>query len=242
MFYDGSHVTCNEIAALAVTDEQRRILACSDEMLRLVDAQYAQRIRALYTAQHAEHSLERVAAFGIIKRDELSHDLGIGLGSEVIALRDEKIAKLDIVFDYAVVNYGDLTVTAQMRVSVNVVRLAVRRPACVSDADGTVDAFAALDHITQYLKAALGLFYSELFVIGYNCDAGRVIATVFQSLKSVKQYGYCLLASYEANYSAHKNYSFRIIYLVILNDIIPFYAPLCNKTRPPISTGGLSIL
>ena len=101
---------------------------------------------------------------------------------------------------------------------------------------------AAVDHIPQHLKATLGLFDSELFVVGYNCDTGRVIAAVFQSLKSVKQYGCCLLASYEANYSAHKNYSFRMIYLVMLNGIIPFYAPLCNKARPPIRPGGLSIL
>ena len=80
------HIAGNEIAALAVADEKRCILACGDEMLRLVYAQYAQRIRALDAAQNAEHGLERIAAFGIVKSDKLCHDLGIGLGSERIAL------------------------------------------------------------------------------------------------------------------------------------------------------------
>ena len=139
-------------------------------------------------------------------------------------------------------DYGDLTVSAQMRVGITVVGLAVRRPAGVPDADGTLNALSAPDHIPQHLKAALGFFNSELFVIGYNGDTGRVIAAVFQSLKSVKQYGYCLLSSCEANYSAHNNDSFRIIYLVILICIIPFYAPLCNKAKPPDIPGGLFIL
>ena len=154
LYYRGD-VACYVVAALAVADKQRRILARGDEMLRLVNAQYAQRIRALDAAQHAEHRFKRIAALGIVERNELANHLGVGVGDELIAVGYKKIAQLDIVFDYAVVNNGDLAVAAEMGMGVDVVRLAVRCPACVADADRALDAFAALDHIPEHLQASL---------------------------------------------------------------------------------------
>ena len=154
LYYRGD-IACYVVAALAVADKQRRILTRGDEMLRLVNAQYTQRIRALDAAQNAEHSLKRIAALGIVERNELAYHLGVGIGDEFIAVGYKKIAQLNIVFDYAVVNNGDLAVAAEMGMGIDVVRLAVRCPACVADADGALYAFAALYHIPEHLQAAL---------------------------------------------------------------------------------------
>ena len=124
-------------------------------MLRLVNAQYAQRVSALDAAQNAEHRFKRIAALGIVERNELAYHLGVGIGDEFIAVGYKKIAQLNIVFDYAVVNNGDLAVAAEMGMGIDVVRLAVRCPACVADAYGALYAFAALYHIPEHLQAAL---------------------------------------------------------------------------------------
>ena len=79
-------VACDEIAALAVADKQGSVLSRGDEMLRLIGADNAQRISALDAAQHSEHRLEHIIALGIVIRKKLGHDLGVGLGFELITV------------------------------------------------------------------------------------------------------------------------------------------------------------
>ena len=200
LYYRGD-VACDEIAALTVAYKQRCILARGNEMLRLVNTHDTQRIRALDAAQDLENRLEEISGLGIVKCNELSHDLSVGLGFKRIALRNKIIAQLNVVFDYAVMNDGYLA--AQMRVGVYIIRLAVSGPSGMTDAHLAFDALAALNNVAENLEAALCLFYPELPVSGDDRYSGRVIAAVLKSFKPVKQYGSRLIASNKANYSAH---------------------------------------
>ena len=200
----------NEIAALTVAYEQRCILACCDEAIRAVGADDAQRICTLDAVQHLEHGVEYIAAPSVIVRYQLSDDLGVGLGAEFIALGDQKIAQLYIVFYNAVVYDGYLAVAAELRVSIYIVRLAVGRPAGVTDAESAFDALAALSYIAEYPQTPLCLFDLELMPWRDNGNARRVIASVLKPFQPLQQYGGCLFFSDEANDSAHSIVSFRI--------------------------------
>ena len=57
VFDDGRHVRGEEIAVLAVAEQQRRVLARGDDAVGAVGAEHAEGIRALDAAQHAAHRL-----------------------------------------------------------------------------------------------------------------------------------------------------------------------------------------
>ncbi len=148
---DGRHVGGEEVAALAVAEQQRRVLARGDDAVGAVGAEHPERIRALDAAQHAAHSLQKVVALVVIEFQQLRHDLGIGLGLELDALTDQEFLDLDIVFDDAVVDNGKLSVFAHVGVGIDDVRRAVRRPAGVAKADAALQVRAAVDLLAEDL-------------------------------------------------------------------------------------------
>src|SRR5262245_15880718 len=64
----------------------------------------------------------------------MRRDLGVGLGFELVALRNELVFERLIVLDDAVVNDGDAA-AGQMRMRVRLGDAAMRRPARVRDAE-----------------------------------------------------------------------------------------------------------
>ncbi len=59
---------------------------------------------------------------------------GVGVGPKIrIAVLDQLLFEYPVIFDYAVVNEGDLAGGVEMRVGVLVVDLSVRRPTGVAD-------------------------------------------------------------------------------------------------------------
>ena len=78
----------------------------------------------------------------LVKRgDQVRDDFGVGLRKELYAALLESRAERRVVLDYAVVDEGEIAAIGYMRVRVGDGRKAVRRPACVRDADRV---FAAL--------------------------------------------------------------------------------------------------
>ena len=147
MLYYCRNIGGNKVAALTVAYEQGCVLACRNESVGAVGADDAERIRALKAVKCLKHGVKNIATLVVIVGKELGNDLGIGLGAEFIAATFEKIAQLDIVFDYTVVNDRHLTVTAQMRMGIYIVRLTVSCPTGVAYAECTLDALAALNYI-----------------------------------------------------------------------------------------------
>ena len=161
---DSRHVGGEEIAALAVAEQQRRVLARGDDAVRTVGTEHAERVSALDAAQHAAHGLQKVVALVVVEFEQLRHDLGIGLGLEGDALPDQEFLDLNIVFDDAVVNDGELSVLAHVGVGVGDIRRAVCRPAGVTKADAAFDVGAAVDLITEHLQPADSLSHLQFLL------------------------------------------------------------------------------
>ena len=183
------HVRGDEAAALAVAEQQRRVLARGDEAVGQIGAQDAERVSALDAVEHAVDGVEDAAAAAVVVTEQLRDDLRVRLRAEGDARGDEEALELDVVFDDAVVHDGDPLVLAQMRVGVDVVRLAVRGPARVPHAHRAAKAPAAVRQRLQHLQPALGLADLQPLVRREHRDPGRVIAAVFQMLQPVEQDG-----------------------------------------------------
>ena len=116
MLDERGNIGGDEIAAVTVAEEQRRILARGDEAVGYIPADDAQRVSALDAVEHAVDRGHEVPAAVIEILKQLRDDLGIGLGAEMHALRNEKFLYLNIVFYNAVMDNGDFSSLAQLRV------------------------------------------------------------------------------------------------------------------------------
>ena len=162
---DGGDVRCDEAAALAVAQQQRRVLAHGDEGVGQVGAEDAQGIGALDAVQHAVDRLHDVAGLPIVVGQQLRHHLRICLGAEGDALADQIFLDLHIVFDDAVVHHRDAAVLAEVGVGVHVVGLPVGGPAGVPDADTAFHRLAAVHQSAEDLQPPLGLFHLQALLV-----------------------------------------------------------------------------
>ena len=200
---NGRHVGGEEVAALAVAEQQRRVLARGDDAVRAVGAEHTEGVRTLDAAQHAAHGLQKVVTLVVVEFQQLRHDLGIGLGLELDALTDQKFLDLDVVFDDAVVDDGELAVFAHVGVRVDDVRRAVRRPAGVTKTDAALEVRAAVDLFAEDLEPAHRFFDLQLSLRRDDGHARGVIPAVFQMREPVQQDGGRLFLTNESNDSAH---------------------------------------
>ena len=69
--------------------------------------------------------------------DEVGKHLGIGLGSEGVALLQQRVTKLGIILNDAVVDYRDVSATIGMRMGIGIVGSPVRSPASMTNAERT---------------------------------------------------------------------------------------------------------
>ena len=119
--------------AVTMADGERRAVAGADHQIIVAGKDEAERERAAQTRQRQFHRFHGLVAAREQIVDEMQHNLGVGLGVELGALLFELFAQLAEIFDDAVVNDGELV--GRVRMGVGLVRLAVRRPARVADAD-----------------------------------------------------------------------------------------------------------
>ena len=134
--------------------------------------------------------------------EQLGHDLAVGLRDEFHALFLKEGANFEIVFDDPVVNQRNLAVLAQMGVGVDVVRLAVRSPAGVPDAERAGQERAMLRFFFEIGETSFAFFHMQ-HAVRCDADARRVIAAVFQTAKAVQQNGRRLFAADISNDSTH---------------------------------------
>ena len=199
---DGGDIAGQEVAAVAIAQDQGAVLAHGDELVGEVGAQDAQGIGPLDAAQDPAHGLQNVALVEIL--DELGHHLGVRLRGEGDAVGDEELLQLHVIFDDAVVDHGDLAVLADLGVGVHVAGGPVGGPAGVADAHGAVHGGPALDQIGQNLEPALGLAHGEgLVLLRIDGHAGGVITPILQPGQSVQQNGSGLLPANKAYDSTH---------------------------------------
>ena len=191
--HERGHVGAKEVLPVAKTDHQRRIVTGADHDVRLAHIGGEDGERAFQHACQTADGLEQVRLTGFLDdlvadfAQQFRRDLGIGFGDETIALRLQVETKLGSVFDDAVVDDGDLAVTRRVRMRVGVVRHAVGGPTGVADAHGGFRHRIAFDVLHQVGETAGLLTHRHMVHAGRGQrHAGRIISTVFQSLKTLE--------------------------------------------------------
>src|SRR5215469_437449 len=132
-------------------------------------------------------------------RDELRHDLGVGLALEFMASGGELGFELLEILDDAVMNDRDFLGSDRMRVGLR--WHAMRRPARVADADQALH-WLFLDEIGERLQLALGAAALDR-AVDEGRDAGRIIAAIFEAAEPVDQKRSDLLPPDDADNAAH---------------------------------------
>ena len=112
----------------------------------------------------------------------MGEDLGVGLGNELVALGQQPLLELLVVFDHAVVDERDLARLIEMRVRVLVGRRAVGRPSGVTDAGGALGGLLR-EKSRQIVDAASLLAKLEPAVV-QDAKARGIVAAVFQTTQT----------------------------------------------------------
>ena len=119
-------------SSIADADDERTLAARPDEQFGVVAVDDDEGEVSLDLAIGTAHRLDQVAL--VVALDQVGDGLGVGLGREVVAFRDQRGAQLAVVLDDAVQDDGDLAlVAAGERMGVLDHDLAVGRPARVPE-------------------------------------------------------------------------------------------------------------
>ena len=194
----------------ADTNHQRRPLAGAHQLVGMVLLQDGYGIGADDVLQGALHGGEEVALLGLLRiLDELHQHLGVGVGAEVVALLLQLGAQRLVVLDDAVVHQREILALAQVRVGVHRVGLAVGGPTRMGDTDAAGSVLGGT-LLLQRSHLAGSLVHIQVAFGVDHTDAGRVIAAIFQSMKTLYQNGIGLCFSDISYNSTHSLYIFMI--------------------------------
>ncbi len=174
----------DEHLVVADADDQRRCtVAREDQAIGRVGGDDAEGKGAVDFGERVAHGGDQIAV--VLPFDQVREHLGVGFAGKPMALGDELCAQGGIVFDDPVVHHGERRRTIQVRVRVLIGGTPVRRPACVADADVTVQRFAVREPLSESRKLALGLRPEQRAVIVDDGDPGRVVPAILQAPEGV---------------------------------------------------------
>ena len=139
--------------------------------------------------------------------NQLDCHFRIRLGAEGIPLLGELLPELLIIFNNAVMYRNDVFIIAAVGMGIDGRGLSVGCPPGMTDAAGSLYRLAGIGHLLQHLQLALCFDNFRLGISVPDCNAGRVIASVFQLGQPVKKDGRRLIATGKAYDSAHRVFS-----------------------------------
>jgi hypothetical protein len=145
------------------------------------------------------HRLAPAKAVATVLCDELGDDLGVGLRREGGATGDQLVLQLGKVLDDAVVHDGNAI--DEMRMGIGLGRRAMRRPACVGDADRAGERFFG-EALFEIEQLAFGAAAHQL-AVDDGGNAGGIIAAVFKALQGIDEAAGNRLVSDDTDNSAH---------------------------------------
>jgi hypothetical protein len=181
---DGRDVARDDRLALSDADDERRVLPCRDDRLRVVEMHDREGIRALEVLDRSGDSRGQIT--GEVALDEVRDCLGVGLGAQDVPVGREVLAQLDVVLDDAVVHDRDLAGAVDVRVGVLLARLAVRRPPGVPNAHAASDR-SGVERLLEVDQLSDTARDGELPGVD-DGDARRVIAAVLEPCKPAEQH------------------------------------------------------
>ena len=161
-------------------------MARADEPVGLAPVEHRDGIGAVGLAQGGPHGIGDVARVGLLH--EVGEHLGVGLGAEAVATREEPVAEVPEVLDDAVVDDRHVARAVDVGMGVEVVGPAVGRPAGVGEADGRLGR-GVEQRRPEVGELARALLHEQLARRGHERDARRVVAPVLQAREAVEQDG-----------------------------------------------------
>src|SRR5262249_26236927 len=133
---------------------------------------------------------------------QVSDDLGIGFGGELVPSLSQLLLQLKIVLNDAVMNNDDLAGAVAVRMCIFFGRAAVCCPARVADAIGSIERLQP-DGLFQVAQLAFGAAHLQAVTVARDGDTGRVVAAILQPPQPVNDDRDYLFAANVTNYSAH---------------------------------------
>src|SRR5690606_29548376 len=184
----------------ALANDQGAAHACAIQSIGLVLVDNPQCIGSVEFGQGGAEGAEQVLFLAVVMGQQVGDYFGVGFRGEVVAQLLELLTQLVVVFDDAVVDYGQPF--GHMGVGVVFGRFAVGGPAGVGDAQVAVDGFF-LQGIFQLDDLADGAGAFDAVAGGQDGDAGGVIAAVFEATQAFYEDGGDVAFGDGAYYSAH---------------------------------------
>ena len=187
---DGRDVGRDVELLLAQPHHQGCIEPCADQELGILGREHRQRVGAADPLERCADRGQEVAL--VVRLDEVRHDLGVGLGRELVPGLLQLLAQLGEVLDDPVVDHEDAAVAVRVRMRVDVGRPAMCRPAGMPDAEvsGRLDRLDLGDQVVD-LRLRLGDAgadgRSRLRGLQHG-HPGRVIAAVLEALEALQEH------------------------------------------------------
>ena len=117
---------------LGDAEQQRRTFARDDDTFGIVLAHHGDGISSLQLGDGGTHGSKQIRLAAQFERDQVRHDLGVGVRGKHVTRGLQAGAQFLVVLDDAVMHHGQAV--GDVRVRVALARDAVRRPAGVGDA------------------------------------------------------------------------------------------------------------
>jgi hypothetical protein len=140
-----------------------------------------QRVGPLDLAERGANRVAQVAAVRLLH--EVGDRLGVGLRREPVTARLEPVTQLTEVLDDAVVDDGDVAGAVLVRVSVEVVRPAVRGPTRMGQPDRRMGR-PPVERGLEVCQLAGLLLDEEVALLVDERDPGRVVAPVLEAFQA----------------------------------------------------------
>ncbi len=210
---EGGDPGSEELLAVAAADDQRALLARADDHAGLVGGDGHEGVVAAQAVVGAADGLGQLAGLVELARDQVRHDLDVGLGGEVGAVGQELLLELHVVLHDPVDHDVHAVVGVEVRVRVLLGDAAVGGPARVADAGGGrrgrdgdaaagVQLVRLVDGGAQRAQVADRADGAEL-ALALDGDARRVVSAVLELLKPFEQDFLHRALSDVANDAAH---------------------------------------
>ena len=186
--------------ALAIADGERRALPRADKKILLALEQKGECEGPLEARQGGFHRRDGIEPCLHEVGDEMGDRFRVGLSHEVRAPPRQFGSQLVEILDDAVVNDGDAV--GRMRMRIDLVGPAMRRPARMADADRAIQGLPR-ETLLQVPQLAFGTQTGQMPVLERG-EAGRVITAIFKPLERVDQRRRNRLMTENPDNSAHE--------------------------------------
>ena len=139
----------------------------------------------------------------IVIIDQLDRNLCIRIGIEVISLVLQLFPEFLVILDNSIVDTNYIPIIAAVRMRVQLTRFPVSCPTGMPDSTCSVHCHSVIRLFRKNAQAAFRLYDLHILLAVPDRDSSRVISTVFQFCKSVKQHRSRLSMSCKSNDSTH---------------------------------------